>query len=156
MFKIILRKIFLITIIFTNGGMLLFCNQPQAPKSLPNEGKPITPQKVYTKEKPAEWVDFAADHVPSVEISQSKLVDNVIIYVLLKNLEETHYIESIGILDDRNREIERVSFGRGKRSSFYAHFTFDKNKDLSKYRAFARCSQHDLWVAPLGQARAVP
>jgi len=156
MFRIILRKVYLITIIVTNGGLLLFCNQPQEPRSLPNDGKPITPQKVYTKEKPAEWADFAADHVPAVEISQSKLVDNVIIYVLLKNLEESHYIESIGILDDRDREIVRVSFGRGKRSSFYGHFTIDTKKDLSKYRAFARCSQHDLWVAPLSQGRAVP
>jgi len=125
-------------------------------KSPVNEGKPLTPQKFYSKQNPAEWLDYVADHVPSATISQSREKDNLTIYVVLKNPDEVHYIESLGILDEDDHVVDKITFGSGKRSGVTATFTLNATRDLSRYRAFARCSQHDLWITPLAEALKVP
>jgi len=143
-------------LIFLVFAVNFYCGPQGGGKSPINDGMPVTPGKFYSKDKPGEWVDYAADHAPAVEINYSKDKDNVSIYVVLKNPDVDHYIESIGLLDEEDKIVDKVTFGQGKKNAAYGYFTFDVRANLSRYRAFARCSRHDLWVTPLDEARKIP
>ncbi|MDH5720935.1 MAG: desulfoferrodoxin family protein [Spirochaetia bacterium] len=103
-------------------------------------------QAEYTEENPGKWADKVSDHLPKIEILQ-KQRDNVLIYVILKDASDTHYIEKIGVIDADNKILHEKSFGRGRQNSYNAWFTMNlsdyKGKELKVY---AKCSRHDLWV----------
>lgn len=117
------------------------CGKPESEKVNMNEI-----QKEYTREKPGKWEKQVADHIPRIEILKTE-IDNILVYVILKDASDTHYIEKIGILDDKNNILHEKSFPRGRQNSYNTWFTMNlteyKDKEL---KIFAKCSQHDLWT----------
>lgn len=116
------------------------------------------PQAEYTNENPGQWADLVSDHVPHIEVNLNKANDNVLVYVILKKPTETHYIEKIGIMDEKQKKVlAEVSFKKDHKGSYNAWMTIKPldSARLNELKAYARCSQHDLWTAPLASARII-
>ncbi|MCB1178164.1 MAG: hypothetical protein KDK36_11335 [Leptospiraceae bacterium] len=112
------------------------------------QSNPSTPQKEYTREVPGEWKEIADDHLPKIEIDQNKSKKNVKIFVPGKTFSERHYIEAIGLMDERSRDIELQYFKRG--DTPVANLTLDKKKyEINKIKVFVKCNLHDLWTSPI-------
>lgn len=119
-------------------------NKPQEPA----ERHVISPKKEYTKENPAEWKRVARDHIPEIEFDKSKSKENVKVKVQGRNFSERHYIEVIGIMDERSRDIDIKYIERG--SEPIAILTLNlKEYNPEKIKVFAKCNLHDLWTEPL-------
>ena len=74
------------------------CNQ--SPSNLPSD-KPITPQAIYSKDDPGNWVGREDEHTPVVEIISNSGSENIIVSVTLQNPSPSHYIEKLFIADSK-------------------------------------------------------
>lgn len=108
----------------------------------------ISPKKEYTKENPAEWEEVANDHLPEIEYDEKKSKDNVKIKVLGKKFSERHYIEVIGMMDERGADIDTKYLQRADKPIAILSLS-KKDHDPGKIKVFAKCNLHDLWTAPL-------
>lgn len=118
------------------------------PKNSDPESRAISPQLEYTEDKPAEWEAIANDHLPEIVFEKSKSKDNVKVKVLGKKFNERHYIEVIGLMDERKADIDIKYVERG--SNPIAILSLDlKDHDPEKIKVFAKCNLHDLWTKPL-------
>ena len=117
------------------------------------DAQPRVPKKEYSAQKPAEWERYAEDHPPRIEISMLSRTENVRAFIYLKDYSETHYIESMGILDPQGKIVASQSFSRGQGKSFNARFSLNSMEE--GYKVYAKCSQHDLWVTPIEEARFI-
>ncbi|MBK9497986.1 MAG: hypothetical protein KBF99_02305 [Leptospiraceae bacterium] len=108
----------------------------------------ISPQKEYTKDKPAEWAQIANDHLPEIVFEKSKSKDNVKVKVLGRKFSERHYIEIIGLMDEHKADIDIKHFERGNNP--IAILTLNqKEHNPETVKVFAKCNLHDLWTVPL-------
>ncbi|GEM_PF-3034407 len=109
--------------------------------------EPLVPQKEYTRENPAEWSQLTKSHLPVVILHPEQKTNNVEIVVPIQSKSLDHYVEVVGILDSQNHEIasQKISHER-LQNVVRVYFTADPS--LPGLKAFARCSQHDLWTTP--------
>ncbi len=107
---------------------------------------PRNPLSEYTLEQPGEWAGLEDSHAPIVELRDTEK-DNIIIRVHFPiKRGHDHFIEKIGIMDEKKNDLFVEKFNRS--AEYYeAKFTLH---DIKKgYKAFVKCSLHDLWTAPL-------
>ena len=76
------------------------------PPSLDENSRAISPKKEYTKDSPAEWKEFANDHLPLIKLETAKTKQNIRVEIPGRNFSERHYIEVIGIMDERSADID--------------------------------------------------
>lgn len=119
-------------------------NRPQSSEP----SRAISPQKEYTKDKPAEWEAIADDHIPEIEFDEKKSKDNIKVKVLGKKFSERHYIEVIGIMDERGADIDIKYLQRESKPAVILSLN-KKEYDPDKIKVFAKCNLHDLWTVPL-------
>jgi desulfoferrodoxin (superoxide reductase-like protein) len=118
------------------------------PPSSDSSSRAISPQKEYTKDNPAEWESIANDHLPEIVFNESKSKGNVTVKVLGRKFSERHYIEVIGLMDERLADIDIKYLKRGDIPA--AVLTLNKKEyDPEKIKVFAKCNLHDLWTVPL-------
>lgn len=123
-------------------------DNPDRPTSSDPASRAISPQKEYTKDKPAEWEGIADDHLPEIEFDEKKSKDNIKVKVMGRKFSERHYIEVIGIMDDRLADIDVKYLKRGDKP--IAILTLNKKDyDPEKIKVFVKCNLHDLWTSPL-------
>ena len=108
----------------------------------------ISPQKEYTKDKPAEWAKIANDHLPEIVFEKSKSKDNVKVKVLGRKFSERHYIEVIGIMDEHSADIDAKYIEKGTPPIAILSLN-TKDHDPKTIKVFAKCNLHDLWTVPL-------
>ena len=114
----------------------------------------ITPLSEYTEDNPREWGNIADEHIPQAKMSSDKGKEAIVINVPLKNASMGHYIEKIGILDEKGKEIVSETLPRLPNPKTYAFFlTRDLPSDRSKLKIFAKCNLHDRWTVPFSSAR---
>ncbi|HQF10595.1 MAG TPA: hypothetical protein PKX62_21025 [Spirochaetota bacterium] len=114
----------------------------------------ITPQHEYTEEKPREWGNIAEEHIPQAKLTTNKGKEAIVISVPLKKASMAHYIEKIGIIDEKGREIVSETIPRLPNPKTHAFFfTSDLPSDRSKLKIFAKCNLHDRWTVPMNSAR---
>jgi desulfoferrodoxin (superoxide reductase-like protein) len=107
---------------------------------------PRTPLKEYTKEAPAEWIGLEEEHAPMVTIDNNS-PDNVIVRVKFPiKHDPDHYIEKIGLMDKDGNDIVVKKFNS---TADYWEARFSIPFIPKGTKAFARCSLHDLWTAPV-------
>ena len=106
-----------------------------------SNSRAISPQKEYTKDKPAEWEGIANEHLPEVKFDKSKTKDNIKVEVLGRKFTERHYIEVIGIMDVKYLK-------RGDKPTVILSLNTKEN-DPEKIKVFVKCNLHDLWTTPL-------
>ena len=135
------KTIFLLTIAL----FALYCKGEQN-----KPGEPITPQDVYTKDDPGNWAGKENEHTPKVEILSNSGRDNIRVTVMLQDTSPAHFIEKIFIADSKGKPYEEKVFNRDHAKTYTATFSMPVNSQTaSEYKVYARCSQHDLWAAPL-------
>jgi desulfoferrodoxin (superoxide reductase-like protein) len=107
---------------------------------------PRIPLKEYTASSSGEWAGMEEEHLPQVTVIPGA-VENVIIRVKfpLKH-DPDHYITKIGIMDFSGKDVFVKNFNPDA-DNFEARFKV-ANLGIG-YKAFARCSHHDLWTAPI-------
>lgn len=117
-------------------------------------GDHITPLPEYTEENPREWAKVAPDHIPQATLTTNKGMAAIVINVPLKKATTEHYIEKIGILDEKGKEIVSETLPRLPNPRTHAFFFLhDLPPDKSKLKIFAKCNLHDRWTVPLVSAR---
>lgn len=147
-----LRLLLLVWIILITS---IFCgadNEENGQSGRPENSDPssraISPKKEYTKEEPAEWAEVANDHIPEIEFNKSKSKGNITVKIPGRKFSERHYIEVIGIMDERFADIDVKYLKRGDAPA--AILTLNtKDYDPEKIKVFAKCNLHDLWTVPL-------
>ncbi len=121
------------------------CKTDQAPPPV-DTGKPREPLKEYTREKPAEWYGLENEHVPIVTLRNTE-VENIHIRVRFPVKHEAdHYIQKIGVMDANGNDVIVKRFNP---TADYYEAKFTVPFIGEGYKAYARCSLHDLWTAPL-------
>lgn len=105
----------------------------------------IVPLEEYSREEAREWEDIKEDHIPKVRRSIDKGEGAVLIEVDLKT-DTSHYIEKFGVMTMEREEIYSVSIERTNRPFNYAYIPLSELPHFGKYKFFAKCNQHDLWV----------
>ncbi len=131
--------IFLLFLSFGCGNIPDFENRMQTET-------PRVPRKEYHQNDPGEWAGMEHQHAPQVTIIPGA-VENVVIRVNLPVVREPdHYIEKIGIMDQNGNDIFVKNFNP---NADYFEARFKIPNIGPGYKAFAKCSQHDLWTAPL-------
>jgi desulfoferrodoxin (superoxide reductase-like protein) len=118
------------------------------PEGSDPSSRAISPKKEYTKDEPAEWKAIAKDHIPEIVFNSAKSKDNIKVTVLGKNFSERHYIEVIGIMDERSADIDVKYLKRGDNPAVMLSLD-TKEYDPEKIKVFAKCNLHDLWTLPL-------
>ena len=113
-----------------------------------SNSRAISPQKEYTKDKPAEWEGIANEHLPEVKFDKSKTKDNIKVEVLGRKFTERHYIEVIGIMDERQADLDVKYLKRGDKPTVILSLNTKEN-DPEKIKVFVKCNVHDLWTTPL-------
>ncbi|MBP9886643.1 MAG: hypothetical protein KBF93_10130 [Leptospiraceae bacterium] len=113
-----------------------------------SNSRAISPQKEYTKDKPAEWEGIANEHLPEVKFDKSKTKDNIKVEVLGRKFTERHYIEVIGIMDERQADLDVKYLKRGDKPTVILSLNTKEN-DPEKIKVFVKCNLHDLWTTPL-------
>jgi desulfoferrodoxin (superoxide reductase-like protein) len=117
-------------------------------------GNKIKPLSEYTEDNPREWGKVAEDHIPQARLTTNKGKEAVVINIPLKKASMEHYIEKIGILDEKGKEIVSESLPRLPNPRTYAFFfTKDLPSDRNKLKIFAKCNLHDRWTVPLTSAK---
>ncbi len=123
---------------------LLACGDQQKPFT--NDGKPITPMKEYTQANSREWQELAEEHLPVVERIADGRGEFVVIRVPLKNANEGHYIEKIGLMTKTLQDLEVKTMQRTRNPSLTAEFRLGLKNYPPQMKAFAKCNLHDLWT----------
>jgi desulfoferrodoxin (superoxide reductase-like protein) len=114
----------------------------------------LKPLPEYTEEKPREWGNIAEEHIPQARLTTNRSREAIIINVPLKKASTEHYIEKIGILDEKGKEIVSEALPRLPNPKTYAFFFIqDLPSDKSKLKIFAKCNLHDRWTVPLESAK---
>ncbi len=114
----------------------------------------LKPLSEYTEEKSREWGNIAEEHIPMAKLTTNKGREAIVIQVPLKKASMEHYIEKIGILDEKGKEIVSESLPRLPNPRTYAFFfTQDLPSDKSKLKIFAKCNLHDRWTVPMASAK---
>ena len=116
------------------------------PSSEPSRA--ISPKKEYTEENPAEWEEVANDHLPEITYDEKESKGNIKVKVLGRKFSERHYIEVIGIMDERGADIDTKYLQRSDKPIAILSLS-KKDYDPDKVKVFAKCNLHDLWTAPL-------
>lgn len=105
---------------------------------------PLTPRAEYSAEDPGEWSAEAATHAPIAELRES----GVYVRVLLRGAGPEHYIEKIGILDEAGRDAVPPRLLNSEPPT-NIEALLPRPERSGRYRVYARCNLHDLWVAEL-------
>jgi desulfoferrodoxin (superoxide reductase-like protein) len=114
----------------------------------------ITPQSEYTEENPREWGKLADEHVPQARLTSNKGMRAILINVPLIKPSMEHYIEKIGILDEKGKDIVSETLPRMANPRTYAYFSLqDLPADKKQLKIFAKCNLHDKWTVPLASAK---
>ena len=113
-----------------------------------SNSRAISPQKEYTKDKRAEWEGIANEHLPEVKFDKSKTKDNIKVEVLGRKFTERHYIEVIGIMDERQADLDVKYLKRGDKPTVILSLNTKEN-DPEKIKVLVKCNLHDLWTTPL-------
>ena len=117
-------------------------------------GSKIKPLPEYTEENPREWAKIAPEHIPQAKMTSNKGRPAIVIQVPLKKGSTEHYIEKIGILDEKGRVIVSETIPRLPNPRTYAFFFVqDLPSDLKKLKIFIKCNLHDRWTVPLADAK---
>ncbi len=146
--KNILLGIMLISFLNCVGDTENKNNYDEKQRNPDPESSAISPQKEYTKDKPAEWEPIANDHLPEIIFDKSKTKDNIQIKVPGKKFTERHYIEIIGLMDEHKAEIDVKKFERGNNP--IAILTLNqKEYEPENIKVFVKCNLHDLWTVSL-------
>jgi desulfoferrodoxin (superoxide reductase-like protein) len=106
------------------------------------------PQKEYTLENPGEWKSIALDHIPEIQIDKARSQNNVRVKISGNQFSERHYIEVIGVMDERSHDLDLKYLKRGDQLAVVLSVNL-KEQDASKLKVFAKCNVHDLWTIPL-------
>jgi desulfoferrodoxin (superoxide reductase-like protein) len=107
---------------------------------------PRTPLKEYTRDDPGEWAGKEDEHYPRLSLDSTKAENVVILVKFPIKHEPDHYIEKIGIMDSDGKDIVVKRFNPSA-DFFQARFSIPF---IGKgWKAYARCSLHDLWVTPI-------
>ncbi|MDH5721616.1 MAG: hypothetical protein OEZ13_13500 [Spirochaetia bacterium] len=135
--------------------------------------KPITPQAVYSKEDAGNWQGKEEEHTPLIEVLSKNGENNIVVSVTLINPRPSHYIEKIFIADTKGKPYAEAVFknspvsnampntdapaekenigeiiSSGSNKTYRARFSMPLDEQTKKeYAVYARCSQHDLWMA---------
>jgi desulfoferrodoxin (superoxide reductase-like protein) len=101
-------------------------------------------QKYYSAESPGRWSAQAKDHDLDISlIEDAKGKRAIEVSVPFTNLmSRDHYIESIELLDDKDRLIASKKFERGEHGS--ALFEISDRVRFPVY-VVAKCNMHDMW-----------
>ena len=83
-----------------------------------------------------------------IVFDEKKSKDNIKVKVLGKKFSERHYIEVIGIMDERGADIDTKYLQRTDKPIAILSLS-KKDYDPDKVKVFAKCNLHDLWTAPL-------
>lgn len=121
------------------------------PKNADSESRAISPKKEYTKDSPAEWEGIADDHLPEVVFEEKKSKDNIKVKVTGRKFSERHYIEVIGIMDEKSADIDTKYLRRSENPNVTLSLN-PKEYDPEKIKVFVKCNLHDLWTTPLLKA----
>ncbi len=114
----------------------------------------IAPLREYTEENPREWGKIAEEHIPQARMTSDRGMEAIVIKVPLKKPSTGHYIEKIGILDEKGKEIVSEAIPRLPNPKTHAFFlTRDLPRDRSKLKVFIKCNLHDRWTVPMEDAR---
>jgi|GEM_PF-1189430 len=104
----------------------------------------------YSADKPGKWKGKEDGHAPYVKVIRGQSKNNIIVYVNLKDFSENHYIERIGIMDENKKDLAGISYSPKARSSrIKATFSLSPVPTAPNVKVYVKCSQHDLWTAPL-------
>ncbi len=106
------------------------------------------PKEEYTREAPDEWKGMEDEHLPTVMFYKN-IKPDMVLTVKLTNTAGNHYIEKIGIMDANKKVLVFKEFTTNEKF-FEAKFSSSQlPSDWTGLKAFAKCSQHDLWTEPL-------
>ena len=136
--------------------LLTACQQKE--KQPESEQKPIvvekiTPKKEYTVEEPGNWKDVAKEHDLTIEILRDQTKDNIVVYVPINSHSRSHYIEKVGIIDSKGRDLVSKSLSsKEPRKMVKVFLTLYPLPSEANIKVYAKCSKHDLWTKPLHQA----
>lgn len=110
-----------------------------------NKGR-IQPMEEYSEADSREWTEIAEDHIPRVRRSIDRGEGAVLIEVKLKT-SPSHYIEKFGIMDLDKKEIKSITIERSNIPLNYAYVLDSEIPYKGKFKFFAKCNLHDLWVS---------
>jgi len=132
---------FIFALIF---GAHVACSEKNTPRMQTDTAR--VPLMEYTEEKPAEWEGLEEEHIPRVEYHEGSL-HNIIIRVKFPIQHPLdHYIQKIGVMAPDGTDIIVQNYNPD--ADYYdARFNLPFVGKGQGYKAFARCSQHDLWTA---------
>ncbi len=125
-------------------------DKSQPPEERSTSGS-IIPNKEYTFDNPGVWAGKENEHLPEIRILDKEL-ENILISVPLDNKDGKHYIEKIGIMDEKGHTIVYVPFSRHTRF-FLAKMTLYPIPRDKNLKVFVKCNLHDTWTAPLEDTR---
>ena len=115
-------------------------------KKLYETSQPITPLDEYKKGKSREWENLEKDHLPQIIINENKK-KNITVRVSFSKEQPGHYIEKIGIMDSKKRDIVPVKSLTNKGRIFEASFSLSPIPENAK--VYVKCNLHDLWTKKL-------
>ena len=120
-----------------------------------------TPLKEYTQNNAREWSIYLPTHLPHAAEGNQR--NTVLLYVspadedglheedmgaLPVRFGPSHYIEKIGLMDEKGKVLGVTNFGRNHRGAYSVEMELPPG-NRKKLKIFARCNLHDLWSAPL-------
>ena len=136
-----LAKIVLISLAMGLSPWLMSCKD----SNQTGDG-PLIPQKEYSIGNAREWTEIEKEHAPTARRSVFEGKPAVLIEVSLKNADQGHYIEKIGIMDMQGKELAVTTIKRERNPLTYAYFDIKLLPWSGKVKVFAKCNNHDLWV----------
>jgi desulfoferrodoxin (superoxide reductase-like protein) len=101
-------------------------------------------QKFYSADEPGMWEAQAADHEVRVSIvDDARGKKGIEVYVpFTKEMSDEHYVETIVLLDEKNRQLSEKSFSRGEKAQAIFEVT---DKIRFPVYAVAKCNMHGMW-----------
>jgi desulfoferrodoxin (superoxide reductase-like protein) len=108
----------------------------------------IQPMEEYSEGDAREWTEIAEDHIPRVRRSIDRGEEAILIEVKLKT-SPSHYIEKFGVMDLDKKEIKAISIERSNIPLNYAYVLVSEILYRGKFKFFAKCNLHDLWVSEI-------
>ncbi|MCG9875171.1 MAG: hypothetical protein MH321_10330 [Leptospiraceae bacterium] len=110
-----------------------------------NVGK-LVPMQEYSEDDPREWENIAKPHLPVARLSMNNGKEALLIENPEFKTSYNHYIENFGAMSLEGKEFDSVSITRTTMPLNYGYIQRDKLPSSERFKIFAKCNQHDLWV----------
>lgn len=140
------QNLIFIVLILLTGIIAVHCeNSADFGEKTREQESHLEPLPEYTEKQAREWEPIKQDHLPQIWITEESGDEYLRIFVPLKDPSPSHYIEKVGLMNQKGKTLFVKEFGRSP-GKYDVKFKLQNEWDIATSRVFVKCNLHDLWT----------